>query len=422
MNTLDTIKSIYDSSLSRNDRLEMLRGLKDNELGTWFFTNLLAPNQTFGIRISKADAKQYIDLTSVNALDIENIKSLLPKLINREVTGNEAKEKVGEAICWMSQYADLGIKLINRETPPLISYGSIQPIWPDKLIRNYACGKCRGKIESFEKLGETDKFIAQKKYDGLRVLMVKEEGEVVVYTNNFNRLYTPNFQRMINDLDSEGLLDKYVVDGEVEAEDRQSGIGWAMTKKELDENVLENHLRYRVFDLIPLDEWNEQNGSTSLLDRLNVLSKHLSTTKYATKANWQEVHNITEVMNLFHEVVGDDGTKGEGLVLKDIRSPYIFGDNPSWIKVKFADTYDGEIIEIIEGQNRLEGSLGALVVKLEDGTVVHVGGGYSDELRKEIWNNQGNYIGRIIEFKGNGKTKYGVPNHPNFVAFREDKE
>ena len=55
-----------------------------------------------------------------------------------------------------------------------------------------------------------------------------------------------------------------------------------------------------------------------------------------------------------------------------------------------------------------------------------MGGGYSEELRDEIWKDRSNVIGRIVEIKGDALTRAQDGEawslrFPVFMGFRDDK-
>ena len=84
---------------------------------------------------------------------------------------------------------------------------------------------------------------------------------------------------------------------------------------------------------------------------------------------------------------------------------------------------DLRVVDVVEGDGRLKGTLGALVVEFK-GNTVNVGSGYSDRQRTEIWNNREDIIGRIIEVKYKEITKdknTGLESlqFPVFVQIRE---
>lgn len=109
----------------------------------------------------------------------------------------------------------------------------------------------------------------------------------------------------------------------------------------------------------------------------------------------------------------------EGLVLKQ---PLGFGNQLKGLKVKRVFEKDFVCISIGEGGGRLKGSMGAITGRDGAGGTSSVGGGFSDTLRREIWEHRAEYIGKVFTAKGN---VYGGGNsslrHPQFLRWREDK-
>ena len=50
-----------------------------------------------------------------------------------------------------------------------------------------------------------------------------------------------------------------------------------------------------------------------------------------------------------------------------------------------------------------------------------VGGGFDDQQRAEIWNNQPLYLGKWFEIEARAKFESGSYRHPNFIRWRNDK-
>lgn len=114
----------------------------------------------------------------------------------------------------------------------------------------------------------------------------------------------------------------------------------------------------------------------------------------------------------------------EGLMLNtDV--PYRRTRHNGCLKVKRFYTVDLRITAIEEGQNRLAGTMGALVVDYK-GNELRVGSGFDDTTRAAVWANPDNYIGKIVEVKFKEKScdkKTGAESlqFPTFVRFRNDK-
>lgn len=95
------------------------------------------------------------------------------------------------------------------------------------------------------------------------------------------------------------------------------------------------------------------------------------------------------------------------------------------LKIKRFYTVDLRITAIEEGQNRLAGTMGALVVDYK-GNELRVGSGFDDVTRVAVWANPDDYIGKIVECKYKEVTmdkKTGLESlqFPTFVRFRNDK-
>lgn len=114
----------------------------------------------------------------------------------------------------------------------------------------------------------------------------------------------------------------------------------------------------------------------------------------------------------------------EGLMLNtDV--PYRRARHNGCLKIKRFYAVDLRITAIEEGQNRLAGTMGALVVDYK-GNELRVGSGFDDATRADVWANPDNYIGKIVECKYKEVTmdkKTGLESlqFPTFVRFRNDK-
>jgi len=90
----------------------------------------------------------------------------------------------------------------------------------------------------------------------------------------------------------------------------------------------------------------------------------------------------------------------EGLIWKDLDAEYEFGKrSKAWVKEKHqSETVDVVATEFVEGEGRLDGTLGKIKIETVDGeSVGYTGSGLTDEQRDEIWNNQEQYLGEPLE-------------------------
>jgi len=102
----------------------------------------------------------------------------------------------------------------------------------------------------------------------------------------------------------------------------------------------------------------------------------------------------------------------EGAMVKDLDAPYSQGKRSNaWLKVKAVDAEDCPIVSVHEGNGRLAGTMGHVIVE-NNGRLVRVGGGFTDEQRATIWANRDTVIGSYLEVTFQSKTPDGSLRHP----------
>ena len=102
----------------------------------------------------------------------------------------------------------------------------------------------------------------------------------------------------------------------------------------------------------------------------------------------------------------------EGAMVKDADAPYTQGKRSNaWLKVKAVDAEDCPVVSVHEGEGRLAGTMGHVVVE-NNGRLIRVGGGFTDEQRRTIWANRDTVIGSWLEVTFQSKTPDGSMRHP----------
>ena len=102
----------------------------------------------------------------------------------------------------------------------------------------------------------------------------------------------------------------------------------------------------------------------------------------------------------------------EGAMVKDVDAPYQQGKRSNaWLKVKAVDAEDCPVVSVHEGEGRLAGTMGHVVVE-NNGRLIRVGGGFTDEQRRTIWENRDTVIGSYLEVTFQSRTPDGSMRHP----------
>ena len=106
---------------------------------------------------------------------------------------------------------------------------------------------------------------------------------------------------------------------------------------------------------------------------------------------------------------------GEGLMLRQPGSKYEAGRSATLLKVKSFRDAEAVVVGHQAGAGRHKGRLGALLVRLADGTEFSVGTGFSDAEREDP-----PAVGETITFRYQELSEAGVPRFPSYVGVRID--
>jgi DNA ligase-1 len=178
--------------------------------------------------------------------------------------------------------------------------------------------------------------------------------------------------------------------------------------------------------MFPLDEfWNGQSKETyseRLLNYILPLRNKVTSNHFENISVVPMFYNGYDHAEIWKWLDYAENNDMEGVIV-NLDTPYECKRSKNLIKVKKFYTYDLEVVDIEEGDGRNKGTLGALVVKYKNNTV-NVGSGFTDEERKNFWENREDIIGRVIEVKykeitTDKKTGLESLQFPVFCGLRE---
>ncbi|WP_198304834.1 DNA ligase [Arcobacter vandammei] len=234
-------------------------------------------------------------------------------------------------------------------------------------------------------------WLMSEKLDGIRAIWNGKE----LQTKNGNKIYAPawftvNFPNF--ELDGE-LWTKYE-----DFENIQS-IVLSQNKSENWENIT-----YNIFE-VP-----KQNGN--FLERLKVLENFLSKNpnKFIKIIPQIKIKDKKHLNIFLDEILRKNG---EGVIVKNPNLSYEAGRSQNILKVKAFFDEEGEVIS--HNFNK-DGSFRSLNLKLKDGTIFKLGGGFSLKDRKKPPK-----IGSTVTFKYYGFTKNNKPKFASFLRVRKDE-
>lgn len=232
-----------------------------------------------------------------------------------------------------------------------------------------------------------------EKLDGVRALWNGQTREFI--TRSGNIYLAPEW--FTKDLPEESL------DGELWMGRKMFQLTSGICRRH-DQSDAWKEIKYLVFDA--------PNVKATFEQRAIFASNLIKTHPYA---KWHE-HKVCQGINhVIDELAAVEALGAEGLMLRAPNSQY--EPNRSMTLLKVVSHIDTEAIVTgyQAGKGKHKGRMGALLVKMENGTEFEIGTGFSDAERDNPPE-----VGTLVKFKYRELTDGGKPRFPVYIGLRED--
>ena len=345
---------------------------------------------------------------------------VLAALAVRELTGNEATGALIEMLGALNESsAELMRRVLLKDLRAGFSKNTVNKLLPG-TIPTFDCMLAH-KYE--EKRIKKWPVAVEPKLDGVRVLAFVDGSSCRFFSRSGKEFTTFDHLKMplMKAFRSWGCSDRVVLDAEVASgsfnktvsEVRRSS-AQATDAKLYIFDILPESLFYNLDRKAASEDDNQKRRKT-----LEGFISHCQPDDPLRAIPRFLANSHDEIMALYAKFRG----KGlEGAIVKPLDGLYHRRRNHAWMKIKGEETIDVRVTGIFEGTGKFEGSLGGLVVDVDD-VEVRVGSGLSDKLRADIWcGPPEEIVGRLIEVEYHEKTPDGSLRHPRFVRFRDDKD
>ena len=155
---------------------------------------------------------------------------------------------------------------------------------------------------------------------------------------------------------------------------------------------------------------NQQGG---LLKRISILDNYLdkNPSQYIKIIKQIPIKNKLQLESFLEKITAK---KGEGVVVRNPKTPYKTGRLSSALKVK--KYFDAECVvrQILLGKGKYHNKMGSILCILQSGKKVKIGTGFTDKERDNPPK-----IGTKVTFKYYGLTKKGKFKYPVFLRIRQ---
>lgn len=427
MESLLHFKEFYKEITQNNSRIykqSVLAKYKDDPVIQRYLKIAFDPYTVYGISTKKLNRIVGASgISSVNSVfelfdylanhntGTDRDVSICQEVLNGVATYDSFAASLLESLICKDLAIGCDSKTINKEIPGLIPTFNVQ------LANKY-----------FDKpeYVEGKSFAITTKIDGGRIIALKENGQVSFYTRAGQK-----YEGLV-DLESEMLRlmpDNTCLDGEITLLVRgnlSSKDAYKETMKIVRTKDKEKHgIKMLVFDAMSVSDFKTQTSSMTYIQRrqmLDCMSAFDTARYFELLPILYRGSDTGEITRILEEEVSNGE---EGIMINICDAPYEFKRTNGLLKVKKMQTMDLEIIGFEEGEGRLAGKLGAVLVRYKNGNVVKVGSGFSDDLRVTIWANQSDYLGNICEVQYFEETTNADGGEslrfPIFKDFRPDK-
>ena len=416
----------HNSRLDKEGIIEVIAQEKCDE----FFEGCrlaLDPMITFGLKQIPEKKDEDGD-----GLDWDSFSLIITGFVNRELTGNLARDTVAKMMAsatkaeWNGWYRRILIKDLRCGVSEKTINKVVEKKYADYAIPVFGCQLAHDSANHESKVAGQK--LIEVKLDGVRVItIVYPDGRVDMFSRNGKELV--NFPHIVEQFAAiaDTLVEPWVYDGEIMSGSFQDLMKQVHRKSDVKANDAVLHL----FDCLPLEHFEQEKWNATQEFRSNHLKEFMS----------QHQSALPNVAMVGQELVDLDTIKGqarfkminaqavaggyEGIMIKDPLAGYECKRSVAWLKLKPFIEVSLEVTNVEEGTGKNVGRLGAFVCSgMDDGKLITVncGSGFSDDNRIEFWNSRSSVIGNIVEVRADAVTQnqdgtYSL-RFPRFLRFR----
>lgn len=396
---------------------------KDNEVFKKVLYYCYDDNMKYGIKKTTIDKMQFDPDNDYRWNCIWNMFDDLSK----ENINNDLVLKVSNTIGYFSDedVRDLLIKVLLKDLKCNINKKSINKVIPG-LIPTFEVMKASSYDEknsiSFNKKANKNGYMMMIKYNGIRGEIIKENGHIIVKSRQ-NKVVEGFYEL---DKAFENMPNGYLYEGEILAigDFDTSKEQFKATDKIYSTKGNKKGLMIRLFDLIPLDKFNESQWDMKAIDRKRMLKEIIDKNNNPLVRFADIIYEGTDtsiIQNKLEEVSKDGTNEGLMVMLND--GIYEGKRTKAILKCKLFMTIDLRVIDIKESKEK-PGTMGSAIVMYK-GNPVGVSG-WKEEDKIYYYQNPQELIGKIIEIKFKeitvDKNRVESLQFPNVVRIRYDKD
>jgi len=342
-------------------------------------------------------------------------KELARALAMRELTGHAARDAIELALSasTKAQWNDWYRRILIKDLRCGVSEKTVNKVLSGRFskiqgIPLFECMLAHDGANHEKKI--VGKKLLEPKLDGVRVITVINAANKTATMYSRNGKLLENFSHITSAIGANITLFErsIVLDGEMVSSSFQA----LMKQVHRKSDVQSEDARLMLFDILPLSEFQAgksvmgQRRRSNLLRSMQAVFDKIGSIDIVPQ---KEVDLDTYIGELEFKQYNLDAIEAgyEGIMIKSVDAPYEAKRSHSWLKMKPFIEVSLTAVAVEEGTGKNVGKMGAILFEGEDDGKfirVSVGGGWTDQDRKEIWATKDAIIGQVGEVRADAAT------------------
>ena len=395
-NNFDYLQSFIDEmkeSSSGNYKIETIKKHSDSEFLQKIFNYTYNPYKKYNV--TSKNCKKNSGLFKYNLYN--DLFDLLDDLANRVITGHDAIAAVNGFITGNTKYEDLIFNIIDRDLKMGASTSSINKVIPGCIptFKVALANPYNVKRVDFQ----SGDWYGSRKLDGVRCICRKENDIVTFLSRSGKEFLT------LGNLENEILKIKgnFILDGEICMVDENGNEDFQGIMKQIrKKNHQIDNPKFFVFDYLTLEEFDNQIGTTPLVERLKTGYDLLPESIDCSRLEFLPQDQLT-TEEQFTEMAKDAEQAGfEGIMVRK-NVGYEGKRSHNLLKVKKFHDAEYTVLDAINGNIRwtengkqVERECLSSIIIEHKGCKVSVGSGFSKEQREMYYESPQDIIGKTV--------------------------
>ena len=396
MNTLKTLSILVNDlnhSTSTNAKIKVFEQYSEMDNIKEILVRVYSPYVQFGVGSKNCKKLSHI----CDSDDAYELFDLLDDLSNRHLTGHAAVGAVNAFILANKEHEQLIYNILDKDLKTRTAASIINKGIPGLIPQfKVALAEAIDKMPDFE----NEEWFGSRKLDGVRCIIRKEQDEISAHSRSGKEFET--LGKLLDEVSK--IEGDFVLDGEVCIVDENGNENFQDIMKQIRrKNHTIDNLKMFVFDMLTLQEFDEQKGETPLRIRYenSISALHVAgCNENIIEVLGQDIISNVEYFNKLNDEAIAAGHEGimirknsgyKGKRSKDILKVKKFHD----AEYKVVGATNGDIRVVEDGREKTINCLSNITI-IHKGNKVGVGSGFSIDQRKEFYEDHNKILGKTV--------------------------